>query len=246
MLIVDTQAFQESVHSGDVKALLLLIRFPDHVDRTLPGRSYFDSLCNQQIKTYFAEQSYGTYRITCDVKNWQVADNTEKLYAGGQAGQLGFDRSGAFITPILDKLAEEQFPFYEYDSNDDGSVDILLAIHSGFSSTQPGGEECGNGQKDRMRNQATSISNLYTDPVWGISISSYAISSAFTRLCNFENFAGMGVMTHEWIHTFGMREAPIDTYDTSTGAFDILARPAGFYNSIAEPGSLSPFSKDNV
>jgi len=62
----------------------------------------------------------------------------------------------------------------------------------------------------------------------------------------------MGVMTHEWIHTFGMREAPMDTYDTSTGAigglgaFDIMASPAGFSNNIAEPGSLSPFSKDNV
>jgi len=163
LLIVDTQAFQESVHSGDVKALLLLIRFPDHVDRTLPDRSYFDSLCNQQIKTYFAEQSYGTYRITCDVMDWQVADNTEKFYAGGQAGQLGSDRSGAFITPILDKLAEEQFPFYEYDSNEDGSVDILLAIHSGFSSTQPGGDECGNGQKDRI----AQPSNLHQQPVHG-------------------------------------------------------------------------------
>lgn len=242
------------LNQGDIKALVVLVRFPDHADRVLPTREYIQELCDgagdNTIQKYFKEQSYGTYNIKCDVKDWVTTDKTEAEYSEGNSGNLGPDRAADFAIPALMALDNEPLEFLDYDSNEDGIFDAVLIVHSGFSAVQIGGEQCGNNEKNRIRSQGVIGSDSWEDSVWNLQLSNYAIASAFTRVCNFDNFAHMGVMTHEWIHSLG--DGPIDTYDTSTGkigglgSFDIMAHPGGYSGSLESPGSMSPFSKQRA
>ena len=65
--------------TGTIKALVLLVMFPDHQNRyqNLPPVSYYQELCDGigtsttnpagSIASYFSEQSYQNYNIECDI-----------------------------------------------------------------------------------------------------------------------------------------------------------------------------------
>jgi M6 family metalloprotease-like protein len=198
---------------GTFKALVLLVRFTDHVDRELPTREYFADLCDAHIKTYLSEQSYGQYNVNCDVRDWANTDNTEAYYAAGVANYQGADLSAAMFVPVLNQLdGGGTMDWSTYDANQDGYIDALLVIHSGYASEQGDGSSCGAAaQNDRIYSQGHSISMAWSNANYATSVSGYAISSAFTRLCP-GTWAKMGLMTHEWIHTLGTP----DLYDLGT------------------------------
>lgn len=239
--------------TGTFNVLVLLVKFEDHADRIVPDVSYYDQMCNGEMKQYFAEQSYGKYNIKCHVEDWRVVPGTEQAHAGGVSGSYDHVQAAKFFEPILDDLsAEGNINWFDFDANGDGFIDNVVVVHSGFSAAGAGGQQCGeNGPKNRIRGQGHTggglLSEAWADPDWGIQLQGFAISSAFERVCNLDNFAGMGTITHEWIHTFGA----IDTYDVNNGgggvgglgSFDIMAHPGGYVGSTKEPGSISPFNK---
>ena len=257
-LLLASVAAQRSLANskGKFKLLVLLVKHADQADRVVPPREYYDTLCNGKIREYFLEQSYNQYDVSCVVQDWKVLATDEAAAAQGKSGALDTLQASKFFEPVLKELSDSEFDFFQFDSDGDGFLDNVLVIHSGFSSATPGTGSCGeNPALNRIRSQGhTGSTNLFSqawmDPVWELQLSGYVIASAFERLCNFEKFAGMGVITHELIHTFGEPGSnPIDTYDTSTGnvgglgSFDIMAHPGGYTGSTLEPGSMSPFSK---
>jgi M6 family metalloprotease-like protein len=234
---------------GTFKALVLLVRFTDHADRELPTRDYFFDLCNNQIKSYLSEQSYGQYNIECDVRDWANTDNTEAYYAAGVANYQGADLSAAMFIPVLNQLdGGGTMDWSPYDANQDGYVDALLVIHSGYASEQGDGSSCGAAaQNDRIYSQGHSVSNAWSNANFATTVSAYAIASAFTRLCP-GSWAKMGVTAHEWIHTLGTP----DLYDLGTttsgtglggiGMLDIMSNAWGPIGN-AEPASMSAYTK---
>ena len=193
---------------GSFKILVLLVAFADHADRELPPLSYWETVFNEKIKPYFLEQSYGAYDITFHIEDWRTVPENEAYYAGGVSNAKDSLEASKMFEPVLDQLAEEGMDFFDFDGDNDGYLDNVIVIHSGFSAAFPGGEKCGNGPQDRIRSQGHTGGkgpnyDSWADPKWGLQLSSYAIASTWERVCNFNNWAGMGVITHEWIHTFG-------------------------------------------
>lgn len=98
---------------GDVKLLILLVKFPEHArsGRELPPKEHFEQLCREQIKPYLYQQSYGQYNIQeCVVQDWITTDNSEDFYAQGKSGLLGNVETQKFFHPALNKMdANAQF-----------------------------------------------------------------------------------------------------------------------------------------
>jgi len=199
---------------GTLRALVLLVQFPEHTDRTLPPKEHFEELCNGDggstinpigsVKQYFNEQSYGKYNIVCDVMDWQTTDNSESHYAQGESGLLGSVESQLFFHPVLDALDQQKrneegsLWLEKYDKDFDGFVDALVVIHSGYAA-QRGQVSCdGASRDDRFWSQGHVGSN---GQGWlsfgGIEVEGYSIDSAFADTCG-GTFAKMGVLTHEW------------------------------------------------
>ena len=81
---------------GTVQNLVVLIRFSDHVGRSLPSEADITTLMNNQgpdplcptgsVWNIFNESSYGQLNLTSTVTPWVTVNQTEAYYANGNSG----------------------------------------------------------------------------------------------------------------------------------------------------------------
>ena len=96
----------QEVHAthGFVLVLVLLVQFPDHIDRNLPPVEEYEELFNGMepsdiiptgsIAKWLDDNSYGAFRIEAEVMDWVVTDMTEEEYSFNVSGvTLEFGRS---------------------------------------------------------------------------------------------------------------------------------------------------------
>jgi hypothetical protein len=110
----------------------------DQIDRMWNGVGTDDSIPTGSIKNYTERQAYGTVNFVADVLDWEVTDNTEAYYADKrsalpQNGDRDPHLREAFHY-ILDKMDAENFPWGDYDSDDDGIIDHIQFVHSGYGA----------------------------------------------------------------------------------------------------------------
>jgi M6 family metalloprotease-like protein len=233
-----------SPNQGKVRALVLLLAFPEHTNRTLPTRDYFNRLCNNNVSDYFHRQSYGQYQVSCDVMDWTTLPYSQELYANGLSNLVGHEYASDFFVP---DVLDDQVPYdlSRYDANGDGAIDVVMALHSGYAAEYRRGHECGDDEpRHRFHSQGHVDSPVDTYGRNGTRLAGYAISSVFDFVCT-DDPAGIGVIAHEWMHV--LRGLP-DLYDPSTGrvggvaAFDIMAAVKGPVWGLG-PSSLTAYSK---
>ena len=241
---------------GVVKVLVLLINFPDHNGvRTLIDPSVYDHMWNGKGKSdvipsgsiarWFQLNSYGLYEIEAAIVPWTEADNTELYYSFGTSG-LSLDAQKLFW-PALDRLDESGIDWSLYDVDQDGTLDAVVALHSGYAAELKG-EDCYT-QRDyqsRIWSHAFASSfDAWTSADGRYRVGGYVLASAFRDRCGSEP-ARIGTMTHEFMHTFGL----VDLYDgqdaqvgRGIGAFDIMATPYGPKDDPSWCGHLSAWSR---
>lgn len=238
---------------GTVKVLVILVYFSDHPVPTLDP-TYFQTMWSTDIKKWFALNSHDNYNMDpVVVPEWFAIDKTEQYYADGVSGFT--DTAHYMGYPALDALDKRpDWDWSSYDSNGDGYLDAVVFLHSGAPAEQ-GSIDCGtNGKNPENRiwsRGATSPSDW--NDTWESTqagnqkkLFGYVIASAFGTQCT-GNPAEMGIITHEYMHMFGLP----DLYDTSEadpkglgiGGFDIMSFPYGEGNDNNSPGHLSAWSK---
>jgi hypothetical protein len=86
-----------------LKALVLLVRFSDHIDRVLPDPEEYDILFNHNgptsdniapsgsVSDVFMENSYDTFVLESSVSDWILVDRTEIQTVGGNKGLNTYD-----------------------------------------------------------------------------------------------------------------------------------------------------------
>jgi hypothetical protein len=117
----------------DFTALIVLVQFPDHADRLLPDRSYFQTLCDTRIMDYLEQQSYGQYALKqCHVMEWSMTNNTEAYFAAGVANRKSPEESAGFAVPVLDRLDTIITDWSIYDVNGDGALDAVICTFHFF------------------------------------------------------------------------------------------------------------------
>jgi M6 family metalloprotease-like protein len=133
---------------SEVKNLVILIRFADHKSRTLPTptdyHTFFNSntahktLCpTGSIRSFYLENSYGKLNISSTIVGWIDVDMTEQEVAANKAG----------LTQLTHKLIEKALnivdttvDFSSYDDDEDGRIDIVTFLHSGYGAEFDGSQ----------------------------------------------------------------------------------------------------------
>jgi len=240
--------------TGQINVLVLLIRFQDHEDRDLPTKAEIDTLLNGDdididltptgsVKEWLRVNSYNQLDIRMNVMDWTTTDNTEAHYSFGVEG-MHPDYTGAFEY-VLQQMDDEGMDWSRYDVDNDGYIDSLLILHSGYAA-EMGGRDC--------YTQATKSNRIWSHAIpwhqaypWtsqsGIKVGAYVTSSALRGRCG-SLIARIGVIAHELIHTWGVP----DLYDSSwlgkgTGVFDCMSNPYGRAGDSLNPTFLSPWSR---
>mmetsp|Transcript_10930 Transcript_10930/g.31732 ORF Transcript_10930/g.31732 Transcript_10930/m.31732 type:complete len:594 (-) Transcript_10930:352-2133(-) len=232
----------------------------DRIDHVWNGEGADDDIPTGSIKNYTEQQSYGKLNFVADVIDWRVTDNTEKYYAAGQAG-----RQRPSVEPqlqhafhyILDQLEAEDFQWGNYDSDNDGSIDHIQFLHTGYGA-ESGGVDCYTEapMEDRIWSQAKpDTKGSWKSAKTGKATYSYSTSTVFLGVCD-KQIAQLGVTMHEFYHTLGLP----DLYDRDAphagqpgrpglgglGAFCMMASPFGANFDERYPGSLSPWAKLDI
>ena len=105
--------------------------------------------------------------------------------------------------------------------------------------------------QDRIYSQGRSGSSLWNNAAYSTYLNGFAIASAYGSVCADDTTpATFGIMTHEWIHTFGTP----DLYDVGarqsrklggTGFFDSMSNPTGT-NRDGMISSVGAFTKERL
>lgn len=250
-----------SPNLGSVKALVVLIRFTEHANRVLPTADAIKTLCEGQVASYLSQQSYGKYTLSgCDVQDWVASDNTEAYYSYNKYGRVGYTDIQKIFFPALKKMddaavAAGNMEFWsQYDSDQDGLIDVVVAIHSGYGA-EFGAADCTNNREpiNRIQSQAW---NGYMDGGWlsssdtlSFGVQGFVILAGLEGSCD-SNPVKVGKFAHECTHT--LTGHPPDLYDLNLGSrgvggFDIMSSAYGPSGQNGDaPGSLSPWTKQLI
>jgi len=240
---------------GVIKSLVVMVRFSDHVGRTLPSVADVDVLFNAvggdptlapsgSVRDVYFENSYG--QMTLDsyvnpgVGGWITVSNTEAYYANGNSGDSTLWQALREALDVLDATVN----FNDYDADNDGRIDSIAFIHSGYGAEWGGTDAFGASTANRIWSHRWAIQN----PAWtsdeGVQVFDYHISPGVWGTSG-SNIGRIGVISHETGHFFGLP----DLYDTDSGAGDgigswgMMANSWGFDGSQYHPPHFSPWSK---
>lgn len=245
--------------TGTVKILVILVRFADHVDRTLPslanvqellsGKGVSNIIPTGSIQEYLYTNSHERLTIQTDVYDWITTDNTEAFYSLGNSGlELATFQMTHYVLQQLE--SSQGVDLSQYDADANGEIDYMIALHSGYPA-EVGGVDCNNAQAtdaQRIWSHAIPHSTAFS---WQSSTTSiirsgpYMIGSAMRGTCG-SAINHIGILTHELIHLWGVP----DLYDTrgdwigkGVGSYDIMGNPYGLSGDQTLPSNVGPWTK---
>ena len=242
--------------SGTVKNLVVMIRFSNHVSRPLPSVADMDILFNAvgghpslaptgSVKDVYFENSYGQMTLDSYVNpgfsDWITVSGTEQYYANGNSGDSTLWQALREALDVLDDVVD----FGDYDTDNDGRIDSIAFIHSGYGAEWSGTDAYGANSANRIWSHRWAI-----QPQWnsndGVSVFDYHISPGVWGTSG-SAIGRIGVIAHETGHFFGLP----DLYDTDgngsgIGSWGLMANSWDFNFTQRCPPHFSPWSKVNL
>ncbi len=242
---------------GNVKNLVVLCRFSDHTFGThTRAESDYDVLFNAvgghptlaptgSVRDLYFEDSYGQMTLVSTIAPWVTLPEGEGYYTDSVSGFGDYPQNAqGMVEDALDAV-DAVIDFGEFDSDNDGYIDAITIIHSGY-----GDEALGNGfriwshrwslwqlpdgewisQDRNSEGEFVKVYDYHTEPaLWGRS------GNSIVRF---------GVIAHETGHFFGLP----DLYDTSgssegIGSYCMMANSWGFDFSQLHPPHFSAWCK---
>ena len=222
------------VTKGVTKVLVILVRFSDHKDRTMPPKEDFEFLFNGHgagdpraptgtMQDFFQTQSLGQFTIDAHVEDWIDAPHDEEHYSFGNYGLVSTFAQAAYDT--LDRMDAAGQDWSEFDEDNDGALDSVVILHSGFVA-EGGGTDCFNNKElgtHRLWNHASSVPD--NEDAWysndrSVRIERYCTTSALFGTCD-SNIQRIGVIGHEMLHTLGLPDL-IGKPGTGVGIWDVM------------------------
>ncbi|MFT5141020.1 MAG: M6 family metalloprotease-like protein [Rhodothermales bacterium] len=256
---LDTQSSISLVPAfGNVKNLVILVRFSNHVSRTQPPEVGVEVLMNAaspdatyaptgSLKAVYLENSYGQMTLDSTVADWFTVNNTETYFANGNSG-LTTLLHDALRQALID--ADSYIDFGQFDGDNDGFIDSITFLHSGYGAEWSGNDVFGTPSANRIWSHKWSISPWTSSDQNGngvnVKVSEYHISPAVWGTSG-SAIGRVGVIAHETGHFFGLP----DLYDTDgsgfgIGSWGLMANSWDFNFTQYCPPHFSPWSKTNL
>ncbi len=244
--------------SGTIKNLVVLCKFSDHAfgTHTRPESDY-DVLFNAvggdaslaptgSVRDCYAENSYGTMTLVSTVVAWVTLPHTEAYYADGSSGSGSYPTNPQGMVEDALNLVDSLVDFGEFDTDNDGYIDAIDFVHSGYGAETGGGG--GNwiwshrwslwalpgGQWTsgdlNGAGQPVKVYDYHTEPaLWG------TFGTQILRI---------GVVSHESGHFFGLPDLyDIDGSSEGIGSYGMMANSWGFDFSQYHPPHFCAWSK---
>jgi M6 family metalloprotease-like protein len=240
--------------TGSRKNLVLLIRFADHLTRKLPPANDFNKLFNNVlpgspitpaggVRHYFHVNSYGTLDLESVIYGWIALPENEAYYADGQSGLSETFPEALF--DALDAIDAGDFPWSDFDMDNDGVVDSLTLIHSGYGAEWGQTDEDGQTMHDRIWSHHWTLPR---SKQWrsssGLQVDKYVVCPGLWDTKGSE-IGRMGVIVHELGHYLGLPDLYGSgiTDDNGIGSYGVMGNSWGFDNSQSYPPHMCPWSK---
>ena len=222
--------------SGTQNLLVILIDFTDRTN--ILTVNDFDLLFNQtnynntgSFRDYWLANSYNSLTVNSTVIGWYHASNNESYYGSNESNVP------ILVREAIDAAENDGLDFSQFDNNNDGEIDDLIIVHSGY------GEEAGAPSSSIWSHhwELGSYQRTYD----GVTINRYAIVPELrSNIGNGQTH--IGVVCHEFGHSLGLP----DLYDTkqtptSEGIGDWGLMGSGNWNMAGiSPSNICAWSKD--
>jgi M6 family metalloprotease-like protein len=251
------QSLSHESASSSLNNLVVLIRFSDHVNRTLPSPSDYNILMNGpggtgtiaptgSVQDVYDANSYGTFVLNSTVYPWITLSQTEAYYADGRSG-VDSTRLFEGIREALDVIdADFNFDLSQFNvdhANGDIYIDAITIIHSGYGA-EVGYSDCyGTVEGNRIwSHKYFLVTGDWTSNDGRVTVQNYNINAGLWGRCGSE-IARIGLLAHETAHFLGLP----DLYDPyggeGVGAYCLMGNSWGFDGSQLYPPIMSPWSK---
>lgn len=234
---------------GNVHVLVLLAEFADLPHRIAPSR-FADHLFGPgpSLRTYYQEMSGGRLDVTGDIHGWFPLPRAEVYYSSGNGGVGTYPNNGQRMAEdAVAAAVAAGVSLADYDADGDGTVDVVLVVHSGeglewAGSTNPAltpfpDPYAINSHKWVVVDGDAGpglprVADYFTGPE--MQRARPILFPAWT-----DSIAGIGVFCHEFGHVLGLP----DFYDTQTavsriGAWEIMDAGTWTYVPSDPPHSL--------
>jgi M6 family metalloprotease-like protein len=244
--------------NGNVKNLVILCRFSDHtlgVHTRAPAD--YDTVFNTvggdpalaptgSVKDYYTENSYGQMTLNSTVIAWVTLPQTEAYYAAGFDGSGFYPMNAQRMVEDALNAADSVVNFAQFDTDNDGFVDAIDIVHSGYGAETGGGG--GNWIWSHRWNLLSIPGGRWTSSDRNANNVSVKVFDYHTEAALWDvsgtNILRVGVIAHETGHFFGLP----DLYDTDgtsegIGSFCLMANSWGFNGSQLNPPHFSAWCK---
>ena len=210
-------------HVGTPKAIVILVEFSDvkftvtdpyttfneylNSETPLPDRGFREDRNYGSVRQYFNDISGGQYAPQFDVYGPVTLPNRSAFYGAG------YKDTNTNIDSLLShacRLADPLIDYSQYDSNNDGYVDLVYLMYAGF------GENYTGNSTDCI--WPKSGSNITTRMYDGVNVKRYGIGNELNyspdKVLSADpqrRVNGIGLFCHEFSHTLGLPDMyPID------------------------------------
>jgi M6 family metalloprotease-like protein len=244
---------------GTMNMIVILVRFADHLDRELLPKEHYEALFNSDVddpninptgsvKKYYNIVSNGNFNLQATVVDWITIPQTEEEMSFGKNGLSSrFAQTATLSLQYMDQqLASDGRSWSEYDRNNDGEIDAIFIVTSGYAA-EMGGTDCIN-NKDygthriwSHRAIAPNEPEYFHSADAAVRIGSYATTSGFHGSCD-QRSVRIGVLCHEIGHILGLPDM-LSAAGFGVGSYDIMAQMWGVSGSQLNPPLMGAYSR---
>lgn len=202
------------------------------------------------IRTFYKKQLYGKLDLQSTVVGWVDVNITEKEAAGGCSALCPNSRFREAIAEAL-RVVEAQglINFAEFDSDNDGFVDVFTVI-----SSSAGAESATQYDDLGVERSGRIWSHKYVLPAEFVSkndskrIRRYSVSPGFFGAnANMKMPTRIGVIAHEVAHFLGLGDFYDTTYKSAgLHIYDTMANSWGVSGQQLRPNNFSPRNKERL
>ena len=238
---------------GNKKNLMVPFKFADHASRVVPSTSNLTVLMNNvgsnalcpsgSVRDVYLASSFNQLVLDSTVAPWVTLPNNETYYAAGNSG-LG-TMAHIMIRDALNALQATGFNFTPYDTDNDGYIDAIGFLHSGYAAEWGGTDAYGAYYLDRIWSHKWAVYSL-PGGKWtstsGKSVYNYHISPSVWGTSG-SAIGRIGVIAHETGHFFGLPDLYDGSGGSGIGSYCLMANSWGFDGSQYYPPHMSAWSK---